>query len=239
MSKRVLLVSTSTIHGGSYLDYILPDVKKFFEGKKNLIFIPYAQPGGISYDAYSEKAKAAFELVGLSIRGIHEWKIPAEAVESCDGIFTGGGNTFLLLQTLQEHVLLDAIRKKVSAGTPYMGTSAGSNIAGLTINNTNDMPIVYPYSFDALGLVPFNVNPHYLDPDPSSKHMGETRETRINEFHQQSSIPVLGIREGSALLVMDQTWSILGTQSIRLFRQKQEAKEVKDADTLRSFLEAN
>jgi dipeptidase E len=233
MEKHLLLVSTSTVHGSSYLSYIMPDVKRFFSGCSNLVFIPYARPGGISLEEYSNAAAKAFAEAGLSIKGIHTWDSPMKAIEECDGIFTGGGNTFLLLKTLQEEGLIEPLRNKVMSGTPYMGTSAGSNIAGKTINNTNDMPIVYPYSFDALNLVSFNLNPHYLDPDPTSKHMGETRETRIKEFHTQSDIPVFGIREGTALEIEGEALKIIGEHAVRVFTKGKEPFETSDAHELK------
>jgi len=233
MAKQILLVSTSTVHGSRYLSYIMPDVVRFFSGCTNLIFIPYAKPGGISLDDYSNTAAKAFADAGMSIKGIHTWENPQRAIEECDGIFTGGGNTFLLLKTLQEQGLIESLREKVLSGTPYMGTSAGSNIAGLTINNTNDMPIVYPQSFEALGLVNFNLNPHYLDPDPTSKHMGETRATRIKEFHNQSNIPVFGIREGTALEIQEDEWKIIGEHSVRVFTKGKEPFETSDATDLK------
>jgi dipeptidase E len=233
MAKQILLVSTSTVHGSPYLSYIMPDVVRFFSGCTNLLFIPSARPGGISLDEYSNTASKAFAEAGMSIKGIHTWENPQKAIEDCDGIFTGGGNTFLLLKTLQEEGLIEPLRNKVLSGTPYMGTSAGSNIAGKTVNNTNDMPIVYPQSFEALGLVPFNLNPHYLDPDPTSKHMGETRETRIKEFHTQSDIPVLGIREGTALEIQDEEWKIIGEHSVRVFMKGKEAFETSDPQDLK------
>lgn len=236
MAKQILLVSTSTVHGSPYLSYIMPDVVRFFSGCTNLLFIPYARPGGISIEEYSNAASKAFADAGMSIKGIHNWNTPQEAIDECDGIFTGGGNTFLLLKTLQEEGLIEPLRKKVLSGTPYMGTSAGSNIAGKTINNTNDMPIVYPQSFEALGLVPFNLNPHYLDPDPTSKHMGETRETRIKEFHTQSDLPVFGIREGSAIEIQDEEWKIIGEHTVRVFTKGKEPFETFEVQDLRDSL---
>lgn len=233
MVKQILLVSTSTVHGSPYLSYIMTDVVRFFSGTKNLLFIPYARPGGISLEEYSNTASKAFSDAGLSIKGIQEWDTPKEAIEECDGIFTGGGNTFLLLKTLQEKGLIEPLREKVLHGTPYMGTSAGSNIAGKTINNTNDMPIVHPKSFKALGLVSFNLNPHYLDPDPTSKHMGETRETRIKEFHTQNDVPVFGIREGTALEIQGEDWKIIGEHSVRVFTKGKEPFETSDAQELK------
>jgi dipeptidase E len=237
MAKQILLVSTSTVHGSPYLSYIMPDVVRFFSGCTNLLFIPYARPGGISLEEYSNTASNTFANAGLSIKGIQEWNTPQEAIDKCDGIFTGGGNTFLLLKTLQENGLIEPLRDKVLSGTPYMGTSAGSNIAGKTINNTNDMPIVYPQSFEALGLVSFNLNPHYLDPDPTSKHMGETRETRIKEFHTQSDIPVFGIREGSAIEIQDGEWKIIGEHSVRVFNRGQTPFETLKAEELKGSLQ--
>lgn len=236
MAKNLLLASTSTVHGSAYLGYIQDEMRSFFLKAKNLIFIPYARPSGISLDDYTAKAAEAFEKIGFSLRGIHQDGDPVSAIEKCDGIFTGGGNTFLLLKTLQEKGLMDPLREKVKSGTPYMGTSAGSNIACKSINTTNDMPIVYPHSFEALGLVPFNINPHYLDPDPSSTHMGETRETRINEFHGVSDIPVAGLREGSALEIHGEDWKILGKDSVRVFLPGKSAQEISDANELKRVL---
>ncbi|MGB6037295.1 MAG: dipeptidase PepE [Cryomorphaceae bacterium] len=233
MAKQILLVSTSTVHGSPYLSYIMAEVKRFFSTCTNLLFIPYARPGGISLEEYSNTASTAFADAGMSIKGIHTWDTPQQAIEECDGIFTGGGNTFLLLKTLQEKGLIEPLRNKVLSGTPYMGTSAGSNIAGKTINNTNDMPIVYPKSFEALELVPFNLNPHYLDPDPTSKHMGETRETRIKEFHTQSEVPVFGIREGTALEIQGEDWSIIGEHAVRVFTKGKKPFETSDAHELK------
>ncbi|MCZ4408383.1 dipeptidase PepE [Cryomorphaceae bacterium 1068] len=236
MAKQILLVSTSTVHGSPYLSYVMPDVVRFFSGCTNLLFIPYARPGGISIEEYSNAASKAFADAGISIKGIHNWNTPQKAIDECDGIFTGGGNTFLLLKTLQENGLVEPLRDKVLSGTPYMGTSAGSNIAGKTINNTNDMPIVYPQSFEALGLVPFNLNPHFLDPDPTSKHMGETRETRIKEFHTQSDIPVFGIREGSAIEIQDEEWKIIGEHTVRVFTKGKEPFETFEVQDLKDSL---
>jgi dipeptidase E len=224
--KKLLIASTSTVYGKSYLEYILPELAIFFNGIHEVLFVPYAQPSGISYNEYTENAKKGFEKININIKGIHEFQNPIDAVNNAKGIFIGGGNTFLLLKTLYEHKLISAIKNVVENGVPYFGTSAGSNITGLTVQNTNDMPIIYPPSFDAFGFVNFNLNPHYLDPDTSSTHMGETRETRINEFHKLNSIPVLGLREGSWLHVFDNKVILKGTLNARLFQQKKQAKEL-------------
>jgi dipeptidase E len=192
--KNIIIASTSTIHGGKYLDYLLPELQSFFSNVKELLFIPYARPSGISQDDYTKKVSEAFTKINISVKGIHEFENPKEAIEKAQGIFTGGGNTFLLVSQLYKNNVIDILEKVVKNGTPYLGTSAGSNICGLTMSTTNDMPIVYPPSFRTLGFVSFNINPHYLDPIEGSTHMGETRETRINEFHHFNPQPVVGVR---------------------------------------------
>src|SRR5690606_27934961 len=172
---------------------------------------------------YTENPRKAFSTKGIRVKGIHEFDNPQEAILQAKAIFTGGGNTFLILKSLYELDLIDALRVAVNSRTPYMGTSEGSNITGLTIGTTNDMPIVYPPNFDALGFLPFNLNPHYLDPDLNSKHKGETRETRIKEFHQFSSQAVLGLGEGSWLEVKNGEILLKGDLTARLFRQNVEA----------------
>jgi dipeptidase E len=224
--KKIIIASTSTVHGTGYLEYILPELKSFFRNVKTILFIPYARPSGISYDNYTAKAKEAFEKIDIEAKGIHEFDNPKEAVLNAEAIFTGGGNTFELVNQLYKNDVIDSLRKVVEAGTPYLGTSAGSNICGVTMMNTNDMPIVYPPSFDTMGLIPFNINAHYLDPDPSSKHMGETRETRIKEFHVFNKTPVLGLREGSWLEVSNNDIILKGQLSARLFRKGKEAVEL-------------
>lgn len=225
MTRRLLLISTSTVHGTGYLEHCEAQLRVHFKGCEELLFIPFARPGGMTHDAYTERARARFEEMGFGVRGLHEAADPVSAVKAADGIFTGGGNTFVLLNALYRAGVLDAIRARVQAGMPYAGSSAGANIAGATIRTTNDMPIVYPPSFDALGLVPFNLNPHYLDPDPSSRHMGETRETRIREFHVFNPQPVVGLREGAMLRIEEDGMLLEGEAGARLFRQGQEPEE--------------
>lgn len=217
--KKLLIASTSTVHGKGYLEYILPELSNFFKGVSELLFIPYARPGGISHDEYTAKAQEGFEKINIKLKGIHEFNNSIGAVNNAKGIFTGGGNTFLLVKQLYDHKLISTIKNVVENGIPYFGTSAGSNITGLTVQNTNDMPIIYPPSFNTFGFINFNLNPHYLDPDPSSTHMGETRETRINEFHTINSVPVLGLREGSWLDVTGNKVILKGTLNARLFQQ--------------------
>lgn len=224
--KKIIIASTSTLHNGSYLEYLLPTLETHFKGIRNLLFIPYARPGGISHDDYTAKVSDAFSKIGIAVKGIHEFENPITALEEAEGIFTGGGNTFLLVTQLYKTGILTTLEKVVKNGTPYLGTSAGSNICGLTMGTTNDMPIVYPPSFSTLAFVPFNINPHYLDPIEGSTHMGETRETRINEFHHFNPQPVLGLREGSWLEVNGNKITLKGNLTARLFRQNQIPQEL-------------
>lgn len=233
---KLLLCSSSTVHPLGYLEYCKDEIADFFNGCKNIIFIPFAKPGGISLENYSKIAKKGFENAGLKIRGIDEFDDYKKALQECDGIFTGGGNTFLLLKTLYEEGLMELIRNRVQTGVRYMGTSAGSNIAGPSIKTTNDMPIVYPPSFEALDLVPFNINPHYLDPDPNSTHKGETRETRINEYHFQNDNIVVGLREGSILKVIGEDIELIGHPTLRVFERRKESKEFDKKENINFLL---
>jgi dipeptidase E len=230
--KNLLLASTSTLHGQKYLEYLLPEIEKHFKGCAEILFIPYARPGGISHADYTGLAASAFEQAGIAVRGIHEFSDPARAVKNADGIFTGGGNTFLLVRELYANQLLPVLKETLRSGTPYLGTSAGTNIAGLTMKTTNDMPIVYPPNFTTLGLIPFNINAHYLDPDPNSTHKGETRETRIKEFHQFNTQPVVGLREGSWLEVKGSEITLKGGKSARIFKAEKLPYEVENESSL-------
>lgn len=230
--KTLIIASTSTLHGSGYLEYILKDLESFFKNTNEILFVPFARPGGISHEDYTLNASKAFSKIGKSIKGIHEYNDPIEAVKKAKGIFVGGGNTFVLVHQLYKHKLIDVIRDVVNQGTPYLGTSAGSNICGLTMGTTNDMPIIYPPSFKTFGFVPFNINPHYLDPDPNSKHMGETRETRIKEFHKFNTQPVVGLREGSWLQVKDNSIVLKGFFSARIFEFEKDPYEVETGTQL-------
>lgn len=230
--KKAIIASTSTVFGGTYLDYLLPTLKEHFKNVTNLVFIPFARPSGISHEEYTEKVKPIFKQLNIDVKGIHEFENPIEAINNAEAIFTGGGNTFVLVSMLYKFNLLDAIQTAVENGTPYLGTSAGSNICGLTMGTTNDMPIVYPPSFRTLGLVSFNLNPHYLDPIEGLQHMGETRETRINEFHQYNPQSVLGLREGSWIDVLGKTITLRGDLPARLFQQGKEPIELETGSDL-------
>lgn len=230
--KKIIIASTSTLHGGSYLDYLLPVLQSHFKDCKSILFIPYARPGGISHDEYTQKVSEAFQTINISVKGIHEFENAEIAIKNAEGIFTGGGNTFLLVTQLYRNNIMQALSETVKNGTPYLGTSAGSNICGLSMQTTNDMPIIYPPSFQTLGLIPFNLNPHYLDPELQSKHMGETRETRIKEFHAFNNTPVLGLREGSWLEVKGDKITLKGNLSARLFQQNQSPTELEPESDL-------
>ena len=235
MKRNLLLISNSTLHGSGYLDHCADEICKFLKDVKEVLFIPYARPSGLSHDEYTKIAKDRFEKIGFKLTGIHKHKMPKQAVKNAEAIFIGGGNTFVLLNGLYKSDIIDEIRKKVKNGMPYIGTSAGSNVACKSIKTTNDMPIMYPPSFKALNLVPFNINPHYLDPDPTSKHKGETRETRINEFHFFNSEYVVGLREGAMLHVQNDKIKLKGTTGARIFIKNKKPKEFLPGDSL-SFL---
>lgn len=224
--KNLIIASTSTLHGGEYLDYLLPTLENHFANCETILFIPFARPGGMSHDEYTERVATAFTKINKKIIGLHTFENPIEAVKNAQGIFTGGGNTFLLVSQLYEHNVMDVLSEVITTGTPYLGTSAGSNITGISMQTTNDMPIIYPPSFKTLGAIPFNLNPHYLDADLQSKHMGETRETRIKEFHGFNTTPVLGLREGSWLEVKGEKIILKGKLTARLFRQNQVPEEI-------------
>jgi dipeptidase E len=233
--KNLIIASTSTVYNGAYLDYLINELKELFVNCKSIVFIPYARPGGLSHDDYTAKVKSVFNQLDIDVRGLHEFENPVEAIEKAEGIFTGGGNTFLLVTQLYANDVMLTLSEVIAKGTPYLGTSAGSNITGVSMQTTNDMPIIYPPSFKTIGAIPFNLNPHYLDPDANSQHMGETRETRIKEFHAFNSTPVLGLREGSWLSVKGDEIVLKGNLSARLFQQNESPIEIESGTDL-SFL---
>ena len=233
--KNVIIASTSTVHGSGYLDYILEELEVFFKNASNILFIPYARPSGISHTDYTQKVAEAFAKINKTVKGINEFENPIEAVNQAQAIFIGGGNTFVLTYQLYKNNLIEPLQKAIKNGTPYLGTSAGSNVCGLTIKTTNDMPIVYPPSFNALAIVPFNINPHYLDPDSNSTHMGETRETRINEFHHFNTQPVIGLREGSWLHVNGHSVILKGPLKARIFEYNKPPYEIETGTELKGL----
>lgn len=234
-SRNLIIASTSTIYGGKYLDYLRDEMNDFFKNIQTITFIPYARPGGISHDDYTQMAQEAFEKMGKKLIGLHTYGNALEGLKRAEAIFTGGGNTFVLVKALYHFELMQPLREAILNGLPYMGSSAGSNICGVSMHTTNDMPIVYPPSFKTLGVIPFNLNPHYLDPDTGSKHMGETRETRIKEFHSQNTVPVIGLREGSWLRVKNEEILLKGELNARVFEQGKDAYEVKTGTDFSKF----
>lgn len=229
---KLLIVSTSTVYGKPYLSYLEEACGQFFSSARNILFVPFARPGGITHDQYTAKAKEVFEAWGFNVKGAHEFENASEGTQWADGFFTGGGNTFVLAHDLRASGYFDAIDQAVRAGKPYMGTSAGCNMTGQSISTTNDMPIIYPPSFEAFGWAPFNINPHYLDPIAGSKHMGETRETRIGEFHKFNDVPVIGLREGSWIEVQGHNFTLHGEHSARWFEAGKEPREITSLDFL-------
>jgi dipeptidase E len=213
---RLLLISNSTMHGGGYLEHCAAEIRDFLGARKRVLFVPYALH---DHDAYADKAKRAFAAMGHDLASVHKFTDPLEPFKSADAVFVGGGNTFRLLNALYVHDLMIAIQQVAIAGLPYIGSSAGTNVATESIRTTNDMPIVEPPSFTALQLVPFQINPHYLDADPKSTHMGETREERLVQFLEEHDTPVLGMREGCMLRVEGPRMELRGTTKARLFRR--------------------
>lgn len=229
MARRLLLISTSITHGTGYLDHCAGQIQDFLGGLKRVLFVPYALH---DLDGYTARARERYGRMGYELTSVHEVEDPVAAVRSTEALFIGGGNTFRLLARLYEKGLLEPIRERAAAGMPYVGTSAGSNVACVTIRTTNDMPIVEPPSFDALSLVPFNINPHYLDPDPGSKHMGETREERLLQFLEENDKIVVGLREGAMLQIEGSAVRLLGSAGARIFRRGHAPQEVRPGDPL-------
>lgn len=215
---HLLLISNSTQHGGGYLDHCAEEIAGFLGSIRDVIFVPYALA---DWDGYTSKTRDRYAVMNVRVTGIHEYEDKAAALAACPALHVGGGNTFRLLKKLYEENLVEAIRTRVRQGMRYIGASAGTNVATVSIRTTNDMPIVYPPTFDALGLVPFNINPHYLDADPNSTHKGETREQRIMEFHEENDVPVVGLREGTMLHVDGGSVRLKGLHPARLFRKGQ------------------
>ena len=201
--RNLVLASSSSVHGYGYLEYLKPTLIELYKNVDEVLFIPYAQPSGMSYEEYTAYVTPFFNSIGKKVVGIHEFKSPKEALINSNAIYTGGGNTFLLVKTLYEYDLWSVLKARIEEGIPYLGTSAGSNICGVSMQTTNDMPIVLPSSYTTLGVLPFNLNVHYIEPDKNSKHKGETRATRIKEYQTINDISVLGLREGSWLHITD------------------------------------
>lgn len=231
-AARLLLISNSTLHGSGYLDHAAGEISDFLGDVKRVLFVPYALH---DRDKYAASARERFAKMGFELDSIHASE-PLEAVRNTEAIFIGGGNTFRLLKALYDHDLLDAIRERVRDGMPYIGSSAGSNVAAPTIRTTNDMPIVQPPSFDAIGLVSFQINPHYLDADPNSTHKGETREERLIQFLEENETPVVGLREGAMLRIENGRIQLRGSTGARIFRRGNDPVETVPGDYIDSLI---
>ncbi|MDL2313089.1 dipeptidase PepE [Bacteroidales bacterium OttesenSCG-928-B11] len=237
---KLLLISNSTNYKEPYLGWCMPLINDFLKNeKKNILFFPYA---GVkiagknfpeSYDAYLDRVKTIFSAHGFNVTSVHQAACPVEAVNAADAIMVGGGNTFNLVAEIHRNKLIEPVRRKVMEGTPFLGWSAGSNVACPTLRTTNDMPIVMPESFNCFDFVPFQINPHYIDPYPEEvndriRHGGETRQDRINEFLSVNpEITVAGLREASALWVEDGMITLKGDRELRIMRHDVEAFEIK------------
>lgn len=232
-NKRVMLISNSTLYGSGYLDHVEGEIRNFLGEVKRVLFVPFAL---YDRDAYTALARNRFKAMGYDLASAHQVSDAQQAVAETEAVFIGGGNTFRLLKALYDFDLLLPIRRRVAEGMPYIGSSAGSNVAGLTIKTTNDMPIVQPPSFDALGLVSFQLNPHYLDPDPNSTHMGETREERINQFHEENPTPVVGLREGTLLRIEEGSITLKGVAGARIFRRGHAPVEIEPGAKLNELV---
>jgi dipeptidase E len=231
--KRVLLISNSTLYGSGYLDHAAAEIRDFLGSVNKVLFVPFAL---YDRDAYAATARKRFAALGYEMDSIHTATDTQKAVNDAEAIFIGGGNTFRLLKALYDVDLIEPIRRRVDAGMPYIGSSAGSNVAGPTIKTTKDMPIVQPPSFNGLGLVPFQISPHFLDPAPNSTHMGETQEERILQFLEENDTPVAGLREGAMVRMENSSMILKGSTGARIFRKGHAPVEVKPGAVLDDLL---
>ena len=230
---NLLLISNSTNAGEPYLQYPMAEIAQTLRGIKEIVFIPYAAVT-FPYAAYERRVQARFDELGIRVRSIHQSPNPRMMIRHAEAICVGGGNTFALAKKMQEQQLMGAIRRRIAAGVPYVGWSAGSNVACPTISTTNDMPIVQPESFDAIGAVKFQINPHDLDANPAG-HAGETREQRILEYIEANPRRwVVGLREGSMLRLTDEGLTLIG-RPLRLFKKGEPIRELQPGEDL-SFL---
>lgn len=221
--KNLLLISSSNVYGRGYLDHVEQDIRDFLGGVRHVAFVPYAL---YDREVYVSKVQNRLGRMGLTVESAHSTSSPERRVADAEAIFIGGGNTFRLLKALYDHNLLEVIQRRVEAGMPYIGSSAGSIVACPSLKTTKDMPVVQPPSFEALGLVGFQISPHYLDPDPGSTHMGETQEERIMQYLEENDRPVVGLREGTLLHVQSGSVRLRGSCSARLFQREVPPLEV-------------
>jgi dipeptidase E len=231
---RLLLLSNSTQFGRPMLEHAEVAVRDHFEGLRTVLFVPFALK---DHDAYTSAVAGPLSGCGLEVKGLHTEDDPVAAVEAAEAVYVGGGNTFRLLREMRSRKLLDPLRERVLDGMPYMGASAGTNLACPTIRTTNDMPIVDPKGFGALELVPFQINCHYLDAPEAASHMGETREKRIEEYLEENTKPVLALREGTWLRRIDDELALYGLRPARLFQRGTAPEEIQSPADLSHLLD--
>ncbi|MEE1801743.1 MULTISPECIES: dipeptidase PepE [unclassified Streptomyces] len=232
---RLLLLSNSTAPGRGYLEHAREEIRTLLDGARRLVFVPYALA---DHAGYTARVAEALAPLGVEVTGAHTASDPAEAVRGAEAVFVGGGNSFRLLKALHERDLIRAIRERIGAGGIYMGSSAGTNMACPTVRTTNDMPIVQPPSFEALGLLPFQINPHYLDAGPDTAHMGETRAERLEQFLEENDVPVVGLREGTWLRREGDRLTLGGIEAgAVLFQRGERPSEIRPGHDLSALLQ--
>jgi dipeptidase E len=231
--SKLLLISNSIQHGRGFLDHVEAEMREFLQPARRLLFVPFAF---FDRDAYAARVRARMDEMSYTLESLHQVPDPERAVEDAEAVFVGGGNTFRLLKNLHQSGVMPALRRRVAEGMPYIGSSAGSIVACPTLKTTKDMPVVEPPSFEALGLVDFQISPHYLDPDPDSTHMGETQEERIRQFLEENEEVVVGLREGSYLRIEHGSILLKGSTGARIFRRGEQPVEAKPGAELRHLL---
>jgi dipeptidase E len=232
-SSQLLLISSSVVYGKTYLDHAEEEIRRLLEKRARVLFVPYALA---AHESYANKARQRFNEMGYELESIHQSPDARKSIESAAAIFIGGGNTFRLLKALQERDLIGVIRSRVQEGTPYIGSSAGTVVSCPTIRTTNDMPIVEPSSLKSLGLIPFQINPHFLDADPNSRHMGETREERLLQYLEENGVPVLGLRDAGMVRVRQGSVTLTGQAGGLIFSGHRPPVAVNPGDDLSALL---
>ena len=231
--KRILLISNSTLYGSGYLDHAEGEIRDFLGTAKRIVFVPFA---AFERGKYTEQARTRFHAMGCDLTSLHDVSNPHRILAEAEAVFVGGGNTFRLLKGLYDFDLLEPIRMAVEEGLPYIGSSAGAIVAGPSLRTTKDMPVVQPPSFESLGIVEFQISPHYLDPDPNSTHMGETQEERILQFLEENDAPVVGLREGGMVRIENNKITLKGSAGARIFRRAQAPVEMSPVSELAEVL---
>jgi len=231
--KRILLISNSTLYGSGYLDHAEGEIRDFLGTAKRIVFVPFA---AFERGKYTEQARTRFHAMGCDLTSLHDVSNPHRILAEAEAVFVGGGNTFRLLKGLYDFDLLEPIRMAVEEGLPYIGSSAGAIVAGPSLRTTKDMPVVQPPSFESLGIVEFQISPHYLDPDSNSTHMGETQEERILQFLEENEAPVVGLREGGMVRIESNKITLKGSAGARIFRRGQPPVEMSPVSELAEVL---